>query len=73
MQIPKQIREPSTMAGAAAIVGGVNEMFQLADPAVVEAGAAAAQAIIFNPTPMGLAMAAFGVFSVFMREKGEGA
>ena len=70
LNIPPQVKEPSTMAGMAAMAGGLNEMFQVADPALLDAGVTAASTLLFNPTPVGLAMAAFGLFSVFMKEKG---
>jgi len=70
INIPSQIKEPSTMAGMAAMAGGLNEMFQVADPQLVDAGVAAASTILFNPTPVGIGMALFGLFSVFMKEKG---
>lgn len=72
MHIPKQMQEPSTMAGGAAVMAGLNDMFQVADPQLLDAGMAAASTLLFNPTPVGLAMAAFGLFSIFMKEKGDG-
>lgn len=69
----KRIKEPSTMAGAAALLMGANEMFQVVDPATAEAAGLVIDTlapVILNPTPMGIGMALFGLFSIFMKEKG---
>ena len=70
-----RLREPSTMAGGAALVGGINDMVKIADPsmmdaAILDAGVTAATTVLFNPTPVGIGMALFGLLSVVMGEKG---
>lgn len=67
-----RVKEPSSMAGVAAIAGGINEVFVGVDPELVDAGIAAAGTLLVNPTPVGIGMALFGLFSVFMKEKKNG-
>ena len=64
-------KEPSTMAGGAAVLGGLNEMFNFVEPSTVDALAGAVGTVLVNPTPMGMGMALFGLFSVFMGEQGK--
>lgn len=72
-RLPALAKEPSTMAGLAALAGGLNEMFQVVDPATANVAGQVIETVAtvaINPTPVGLAMAAFGLFSIFMKEKG---
>lgn len=73
-QIARQkgrLKEPSTMAGVAALAGGMNEIFQVVEPETAGALVDAVTTVAVNPSPLGLAMAAFGLFSIFMKEGGK--
>jgi hypothetical protein len=69
-RMPALVKEPSTMAGMAALAGGMNEIFQVVEPDTAGVLIDAVTTIAVNPSPIGLAMAAFGLFSIFMKEKG---
>lgn len=72
-KIIKRVKEPSSYAGLAAILVGVNELFKVKElEPVIDATIAAGDAVAATGSPvMALAALIAGILAMFMPEKGE--